>query len=62
MPSDVPTEVTGVVDDACRQFERVYIPQALREHDGQVHKTADALAMNRSPLWRKMKKYDLAYE
>jgi len=37
-------------------FERKLILETLREHDGKVKKTAEALGIHRSSLWRKMKK------
>ena len=57
--TEVPTDAAEGLDEARAQFERVYIQQALREHDGQVQKTAETLDVSRSTLWRKMKKYGL---
>ena len=41
--------------DARSAFERVFIAQALRAHDGNVSKTAEALGLERSHLHRKIK-------
>jgi len=37
--------------------QRRLIEEALREHDGHRGRTADALGIDKSTLWRKMKKY-----
>ena len=37
------------------------IMEALREHGGNRRKTAAHLGINKTTLWRKMKKYDLSY-
>jgi two-component system nitrogen regulation response regulator NtrX len=57
--ADAPTEVGSGLDEARKQFERVYIQQALREHEGQIQKAADALEIDRSTLWRKINEHDL---
>jgi len=54
-----PADIAGGLENARDQFERVYIQQALREHEGQIQETADALDIDRSTLWRKMNEYDL---
>ncbi len=41
--------------DARSAFERAFIGQALRAHDGNVSKTAEALGLERSHLHRKIK-------
>jgi two-component system nitrogen regulation response regulator NtrX len=41
--------------DARSAFERAFIAQALRAHDGNVSKTAEALGLERSHLHRKIK-------
>lgn len=41
------------------RFERAYIEQVLRRHDGAIQETADALGIDRSHLWKKMKRYDI---
>jgi two-component system nitrogen regulation response regulator NtrX len=41
--------------DARLAFERAFIAQALRAHDGNVSKTAEALGLERSHLHRKIK-------
>jgi len=47
------------LETARSRFENAYIQQALREHEGNVQDTADALQIDRSTLWRKMKKYGI---
>jgi len=42
--------------------QRRLIQEALREHDGHRGKTADALGIDKSTLWRKMKKYGAQFE
>jgi len=41
--------------------EIVSIIEALREHGGNRRKTAAHLGINKTTLWRKMKKYELSY-
>jgi len=41
--------------------QRRLIEKALREHDGHRGKTADALGIDKSTLWRKMKKYRIQF-
>lgn len=41
------------------RFERAFIRQALIQHKGGVQATADALGINRSHLWKKMKQYGI---
>ena len=40
-------------------FERRFILTKLREHDGNVRRTAEALNIERSHLYRKMKAYGI---
>ncbi len=42
------------------QWERQRIVEALQEHRWQRQKAARALGMDRTTLWRKIKKYDIA--
>ncbi len=41
--------------DARAEFEREFITQKLKEHDGNVSRTADAIGVERSNLHRKIK-------
>jgi PAS domain S-box-containing protein len=50
------TEVTAMRD----QRERELIVEVLEEHRWQRQKAAQALGMDRTTLWRKMKKYDIS--
>jgi len=45
--------------EAREQFERQYILERLREHGGNVSRTADSLAVERSNLYRKMDAYGI---
>jgi len=44
------------------QFERAHIQRVLSEHEGSLKKTAEALGIDRSTLWRKMERHDLEAE
>lgn len=44
---------------AREQFERAYIRQVLKRHDGAVQRSAEALGIDRSHLWKKMKQYGI---
>jgi len=41
--------------------QRRLIEQALREHDGHRGRTADALGIDKSTLWRKMKRHGIQF-
>lgn len=45
--------------DAKREFEKSYITQALKDHNGRVAETAKALELDRSWLYRKMKELEI---
>lgn len=45
--------------DAREAYERQYILRKLRENEGNVSKTAEALKLERSHLYRKMKSYGI---
>lgn len=45
--------------DARGAFEKRYIERKLAEHDGNVSRTAQALGLERSNLYRKMKAYSI---
>jgi transcriptional regulator with PAS, ATPase and Fis domain len=49
-------EVTAVLD----QRERERIVEVLKKHRWHRQKAAQALGMDRTTLWRKMKKYDIS--
>jgi len=49
-------------EDEIARSERSLILNKLREHNWQKGKTASALGMNRTTLWRKIKKFDLDLE
>ncbi|MGH9369222.1 MAG: sigma-54-dependent transcriptional regulator [Thermoanaerobaculia bacterium] len=48
--------------DARDDFERRYILAALRRHRGNVKRTAEALAVERSNLYRKLRSYGIEVE
>ncbi|WP_457652786.1 sigma-54-dependent transcriptional regulator [Rhodocaloribacter sp.] len=59
-PSD-PHDVTLTNLRAAREaFERAHIQRMLLAHDGRIRDTAEALGIDRSHLWKKMKRYGLA--
>jgi two-component system nitrogen regulation response regulator NtrX len=51
--------LTGSYRDAKWQFEKRYIEKKLREFDGNVSRTAEAIGLERSNLHRKIKSYGL---
>jgi two-component system nitrogen regulation response regulator NtrX len=46
--------------EAREQFEREYILQALAAQQGNISRTADALGVERSNLYKKMKAFGIA--
>jgi two-component system nitrogen regulation response regulator NtrX len=58
----VPSE-PGIVSDSFRvakqDFERQYIIRKLREFDGNISRTAEAIGLERSNLHKKIRSYDL---
>ena len=46
--------------DARDRFERDYILQVLAAHQGNISRTADALAVERSTLYKKMRAFGIA--
>jgi transcriptional regulator with PAS, ATPase and Fis domain len=48
-------------DDPLGEAEAVTIMRTLREHEGHRGNTAAALGIDKSTLWRKIKKYALTY-
>jgi two-component system nitrogen regulation response regulator NtrX len=51
----------GSLQEARERFEREYILQKLMEHKGNVARTAQALRIERSHLYRKMKQLAIPY-
>ena len=69
--SDVPGSPAPVASDlpfseakrrTVEQFERAYLLAALREHDGNVSRTANAIGMVRQSLQQKIRELDLRNE
>ncbi len=48
--------------DARAKFEREFILDTLTAFDGKIQETADALGIQRSHLWKKMKRYGIERE
>jgi DNA-binding NtrC family response regulator len=46
-------------EDAVREFEKRFIAKVLRQCEGSLTKTADALGMHRNTLTRKMGDYKI---
>jgi two-component system, NtrC family, nitrogen regulation response regulator NtrX len=59
-----PTEIAGnlTLREAREEFEKQYILSRLREFAGNVSRTADALAVERSNLYRKLNAYGIRVE
>lgn len=53
---------SATLKDARAEFEREFITQKLREHNGNVSKTADAINVERSNLHRKIKALGIEME
>jgi transcriptional regulator with PAS, ATPase and Fis domain len=53
--------VAGNADTPLRHAEAAAIIEALRKHNGSRCDTADYLGVNKTTLWRKMKKYGITY-
>ncbi len=51
----------GSLDDSVRKFERDFILRALENNDNNKEKTADALRVGLSTLYRKLKELDMEY-
>ncbi|MBI5888607.1 MAG: sigma-54-dependent Fis family transcriptional regulator [Deltaproteobacteria bacterium] len=76
MPDDVPPYIRGaqsahpignvfksaLIKEARRDFEREFILRKLREHGGNIAKTAEAIGLERSHLYRKIKSYGIENE
>ena len=57
-----PLPVDAPLKDARDEFERRYILAALRRHRGNVKRTAEALDVERSNLYRKLRSYGIEVE
>ncbi len=57
-----PLPVDAPLKDAREDFERRYILEALRRHRGNVSRAAEALQVERSNLYRKLKSYGIEVE
>ena len=51
----------GMADSPLHHAEAAAIIDALRKHDGNRRETAAYLGINKTTLWRKMKKYGITY-
>ena len=56
---EAPVEIRGSLKEARSDFERDYIIKKLAEFDGNVAKTAEAIGVERSHLYRKVKSYGI---
>ena len=59
MTSDFFPEKKVKAKQVVKNAEQDMIQRALEKFDGHRGKTAEYLEMDKSTLWRKMKKYDL---
>ena len=59
-PTDIASNLT--LREAREEFEKQYILTRLREFAGNVSRTADALAVERSNLYRKLDAYGIRVE
>jgi two-component system nitrogen regulation response regulator NtrX len=55
----VDEEDSLLLKNAVHNFERKYILLTLQKHNWKISETADALGIDRSNLFKKMRKYDL---
>ena len=59
-PGHLPVREAPSFGEEIEYSEKTLILNALRKHNWHKGKTASALDMNRSTLWRKMKKYNIS--
>ena len=59
-PVEQPGAPLMTLHDARERFERDYILRALAAQNGNISRTADALGVERSNLYRKMKAFGIA--
>ena len=53
------SQAMGINDDPVKNAEKNYIKRTLEKHRGHRGKTAEELGIDKSTLWRKMKRYNL---
>lgn len=58
-PSSTPTTQESA---QVEKWGREELLRALQAHKGNIHKTADALGISRTTLWRRMKKYNISVD
>ena len=56
---DIDFSFNGSLDDSVRKFERDFILRALENNDNNKEKTADAIKVGLSTLYRKLKELDI---
>ncbi len=56
---EIDFSLSGSLDDSVRKFERDFIIRALENNDNNKEKTADALRVGLSTLYRKLKELDI---
>ncbi|MCK5203697.1 MAG: sigma-54-dependent Fis family transcriptional regulator, partial [Desulfobacterales bacterium] len=61
MPVPLPTEEKRPFDKEIEFSEKTIILDRLQKFNWNKGKTAAALDINRTTLWRKMKKYNISY-
>ncbi|NOS35350.1 MAG: response regulator [Deltaproteobacteria bacterium] len=54
-----PSPSMGTLREARREFEREFILHKIEEYDGNISKTAEAIGIERSHLYRKMRGYGI---
>ena len=60
-PAMVPAPKERTAGNPLMEAEATTILQTLRDHGGHRGRTATALGIDKSTLWRKMKRYDITY-
>ena len=56
---EIDFSISGSLDDSVRKFEKDFIMRALENNDNNKEKTADALRVGLSTLYRKLKELDI---
>ncbi len=54
-----PLFISNDIKAAKKEFEKAYIAEKLKAHDGNIAKTAESIGLERSHLYRKVKSYGL---
>jgi two-component system nitrogen regulation response regulator NtrX len=57
--SSLPANAAGTLEEARRNFEREFLTARLREHGGNISRTADAIGLARETLSRKLRAYGI---